>query len=270
MTLITTWKSAARRILPAAWQVPFKYWYEWFRGFLEPEMALLPVLLRPQDCAFDVGANRGAYAYRLARLCAKVELFEPNPACAAVLEAWARHTGGRVNTNRVALSDSVGEAALHIPLDAAGVEHDASASLTPAHPDQNEVRNVTVPLVRLDDLELPPVDLIKIDVEGHELAVLRGSLSTIRKSQPALLVEIEARHLGLQPIAGVFEFIQAQGYQGYFFKSGQLRPVSEFDPSRDQPWPCPAGRRYYNNFLFLSEAKLREGRYAQLPWGGKS
>ena len=47
---------------------------------------------------------------------------------------------------------------------------------------------------RLDDLALGDVGFVKIDVEGHELAVLRGAAETLQRNRPPLLVEAEERH----------------------------------------------------------------------------
>ncbi len=46
-----------------------------------------------------------------------------------------------------------------------------------------------VPLIALDSLNFPRVDLIKIDVEGMEAQVLAGASATIRRCQPLLFVE---------------------------------------------------------------------------------
>jgi FkbM family methyltransferase len=47
--------------------------------------------------------------------------------------------------------------------------------------DDSKVFEIAVPTRRLDDYELDAVGFIKIDVEGHELAVLRGGTETIRR-----------------------------------------------------------------------------------------
>ena len=56
------------------------------------------------------------------------------------------------------------------------------------------VQSIDVPVKRLDDLHLDQVGLIKIDVEGHELAVLRGAADTLTRNRPAVLAEAEERH----------------------------------------------------------------------------
>ena len=85
----TSLKSQIRDLLPMRYQVPAKYWFGWFRGALEEEMKILPLVIRRHDRVIDVGGNRGVYAYRLSRLGARVEVFEPNPICLDVLSSWA-------------------------------------------------------------------------------------------------------------------------------------------------------------------------------------
>jgi hypothetical protein len=74
---------------------------------------------------------------------------------------------------------------LHIPH-----AHGANASLTAGGDDEGE--NVVVRALRVDDV-LPadlPVDVMKIDVEGHELGVLKGARATIARS-PAIRIIME-------------------------------------------------------------------------------
>jgi Methyltransferase FkbM domain len=115
-----------------------------------------------------------------------------------------------------------------------------------------------VQVKRLDDLGLDNVGLIKIDVEGHELAVLRGAAHTLRRHQPTLVIEAEERH---HPgaVAAVTEFLGGLGYTGYFDIDGTRRPINEFDPGIHQSSANIAGWKdgwathgiYVNNFVFL-------------------
>ena len=175
-------------------------------------MKFLTLLVRQDDVAIDIGGNRGVYAYQLWRLGASVEVFEPNPICFSVLESWAVGKPG-VHLHSVALSSRAGSANLHIPIDGAGVEHDASASIEQTGFAQT--RDQLVSLQTLDSYRFENVALIKIDVEGHEYAVLDGASATLTSSRPALLVEIEQRHSG-RPISEVFDKVQSYGYQGFF------------------------------------------------------
>ncbi len=252
-------KGVVRDMLPLRLQVPIKYHYGRLRQELEPEMALLPALVAAGDRVIDVGGNRGTYAYRLATLGARVEVFEPNPICLRVLRDWAEHRGA-VNVHAVALSASNGTAELAIPIDEAGVEHDASASIE--HGVGTDVRLETVPIATLDSFGFRDASLIKIDVEGHELSVIEGGLETIAASSPALLIEIEQRHLS-KPIEESFARITQLGYDGFFLDSGKLVPLAEFDLNRHQVIADFENKiaQYFNNFLFLSSRKISSGQY---------
>jgi len=255
-------KTALRNALPRRWQVPIKYAYGRARGDIEPEMALLPLLASRGERAIDVGGNRGTYAYRLWKLGVRVEIFEPNPHCAAILHSWAAGRD-RVSVHEVALSSRSGTAELHVPVDAQGVEHDASASIEHAAPANSH--DYRVPLRPLDSFGFHDAVLVKIDVEGHESSVIEGAQATLKASTPALLVEIEQRH-NRRPIAEIFGQIEQLGYRGFFLLGGKLVPVSAFDPDTHQSLAAfeGGGRGYHNNFLFLHAKRLDAGRYKVL------
>ncbi|MEX0611483.1 MAG: FkbM family methyltransferase, partial [Pirellulales bacterium] len=117
-------------------------------------------------------------------------------------------------------------------------------------------RSLLVDVTTLDaffaDRPQGPV-FVKIDVEGHELAVLRGARHTLEAHRPTLLVECEARHRSDGDVRPVFEFLQSLGYEGSFFSSGRRRPLAEFDPNLDQARDMNLHRLprgYVNNFAF--------------------
>jgi FkbM family methyltransferase len=214
----------------------------------ERELRLLPDLVDRHRIAIDVGANNGTYAYYLSKL-TKVVAFEPNPRYCWRLSNLPRN----VNVQAVALSDKEGEAILHIPYLPSGGEAHGWASLESV-PGSTEVR---VASRTLDSYGLDP-GFIKIDVEGHEEAVVRGAMDTIRQSKPILLIECEERHnpgatLRLPSMLG------AIGYRGFFYPAGQERtPITQFDPAIHQPAGLDfendldeVRRVYVNNFLFI-------------------
>jgi hypothetical protein len=100
---------------------------------------------------------------------------------------------------------------------------------------------------------LRQVGLIKIDVEGHEFAVINGATQFLTTRQPLLLIEIEARHHQF-PIATIFGRLEALGYRGYYAnpQTATLLPVRDFVVARDQDPAAIATRqfsRYLNNFF---------------------
>lgn len=61
--------------------------------------------------------------------------------------------------------------------------------------------------VTIDSLQLPRVDFIKIDVEGHELEVLWGSRETLKKYHPTLLVEVTSSRT-IEFLCGEMNYLQ--------------------------------------------------------------
>ncbi len=254
-------KLQIRKIIPDSFQVPFKYWYCFIRGYIEPEMALLKKIIKPTSIAIDIGGNRGIYSYYISKLCKRIEIFEPNPTCFNILESWASSIEG-INVHNLALSNEEGISKLFIPIDLNGVEHDSSGSIQKNT--SSNSRFEMVELQRLDAFRFEKIDFIKIDVEGHELSVLEGAKQIINDYKPALLVEIEQRH-NKEPIEEIFNFIKSYGYMGYFFHAGFLENIATFNKLIHQKEKnFNSNDLYINNFLFLSNRGLDEGEYSDL------
>ena len=138
-------------------------------------------LIDPGDRVADVGANVG-YLTSLAAVRAgrdgQVIAFEPHPQVYELLERnaarWRNGAVDNVELHRVALSDRRGEGTL-----VAGPSFEGNmglASLSSDQPTTTGAESITVPLARLDETPgAERLDLLKIDVEGHEPDVLRGA-----------------------------------------------------------------------------------------------
>lgn len=170
---------------------PGIYWRTRYRlrGFEEPELALLPLLCRPGSTVVDVGANFGMYTYWLAAQAGRCVAFEPIPKLAAAL---ARGFGKDVEVQNVALSDQRGTAELIVPRISPGLSTIEPKNRAAAS-QQGSVR-IQVEKRLLDDYSLDDVSFVKIDVEGHEEAVIRGALRLLGAERPNLLLELEERH----------------------------------------------------------------------------
>ncbi|MEW6488312.1 MAG: FkbM family methyltransferase [Thermodesulfobacteriota bacterium] len=242
--------SVVKRHLPPGWVLPASYLNQKLRGNLEPELRLLPSLVRPGSRAIDVGANVGFYSYVLSGLCASVEAFEPLPECALVLEAFG---APNVRVHRVGLSATAGTLTLRVPR-RGGVASPLSASFSVDYEGTQDLHEL--PVLRLDDFGFRDVSFVKIDVEGHELEVLEGGRETIPRERPVLLVEVEQRH-HRRPIAEVFrEILGLGGYEGSFLWRGALRPLEDFryeihqGPFLEEVARGGRAKGYVNNFVF--------------------
>ncbi|WIM85726.1 FkbM family methyltransferase [Candidatus Mycobacterium wuenschmannii] len=183
----------------------------------------------------DVGASWGLFTYHLAHrvgTSGRVYSFEPHPMNAPMLSRLAA-ARPHVHFSPSAVSDAPGHAQLQVPRQQSRLVT-AQASLSHGFDGQGvDVETIDVATVRLDDAIDVDVDFVKIDVEGHELSVLRGGASLFRRSGPSILIEIEQRHLSA-PIGGVFAELEALDYQVFYVTPTALRPIAEFDVERDQ------------------------------------
>lgn len=215
----------------------------------------------------DVGASWGLFSYHLARKVGgsgTVFSYEPHPLNKAALEKLAS-ARPNVHFRPVAVSDTAGSADMQVPV--FGNRHvTAQSSIAHGFEGQHGVRveKVTVPTVRLDDeIGGRPLDFIKVDVEGHEVSVLRGASALLREYLPPMLIEIEQRHLD-HPIGDVFAEIEDIGYTLYFIDGPAIRPIDEFDlethqlssivPNEFTPFSMPDG--YVYNFCAVAKPDL--------------
>jgi FkbM family methyltransferase len=169
----------------------------YFGTYERKESALVRRLLRPGDAVWDVGANVGYYTL-LAAACVgpegRVVGFEPFPAATRRLEANVRLNGfDHVRCVQAAVADTEGRATLFHD----GAQPDGVASLLRAGQGLLEVTCTTLSLDRFqaESGERPP-RLVKVDVEGAEMAVLMGAAGLLSGAEaPMLLVEMEESHV---------------------------------------------------------------------------
>jgi FkbM family methyltransferase len=216
------------------------------RRWGEPELRLLPRLVPPDAVAVDVGAAEGVYSWFLARRARQVHAFEANPESASALRR--RLPGARVHA--CALSDHHGELELRIRV-VAGVPYRGWASVQPTNSfsalPASEIRVMRVPCATLDSFGLKNVGFIKIDVEGHELAVLEGAIATLKASRPLLLIEAEDRHRP-DALRLVRDFLAPLGYRGWFVDGERFMSIDGFVDNASLDASTPAHHR--NNFVF--------------------
>lgn len=203
---------------------------------LEKEMLLLAQLVRPGWICLDVGAAGGTHLWLLSRLVGStghVIGVEPRRRSVAVLRRLQRWFAWRnVTVLRVALAETAGKARLLVPRMVRTEAHlvPGAVGLVASSSVVEEVSQWTLDGL-VERVELPRVDLIKCDVEGAEELVFRGARETLRRWRPAVLVEIEQRHLARygRRADAIPEMLRAHGYRMYRYHRGQLHPVTRID-----------------------------------------
>ncbi|WP_353230615.1 FkbM family methyltransferase [Novosphingobium sp.] len=162
-----------------------------YRQWELPLSAWIAKVCTPDTVFVDVGANIGYFTCLAASRIGRggrgqVHAFEPNPRLADLLRRnlqinWSM---APVAFHECAIADTAGTVHLYVPEGAA-----ANGTLSPPRP-KLAGTGITVNAARLDDLIAPDVavDLLKIDVEGHEFGVLRGAQALLARSPDIRIV----------------------------------------------------------------------------------
>ncbi len=212
----------------------------------ERELELIKIFSDKKKDAIDVGVYRGVYSYQLAKYYKHVYSYEPNPLIYPYLQKNLKKIISNITIENFALSDAIGEIDLRIPkrfksIFKGNIEEIYKLGCASIHKKNKfiEFDSYKVKRQKLDNiLKNKTVGFIKIDVEGHEKEVIKGSIEIIKKNKPILLVEIEERHSKVKPIETI-NFIKNLGYKPYFFKENKLIEVKNPDEFHD-----------INNFVF--------------------
>jgi FkbM family methyltransferase len=162
------------------------------------ELAAFRAALRPGDHALDVGANVGPYTLLFARCVGpsgRVLALEPAP---EAFDGLTRHVAlngfaDRVTPLNVAASDRAGTARLAVD-GFQGTNHLVGGGSTESDRTTDGAASIEVRTVTVDELcereRIRPA-LLKVDVEGAEMAVLRGAAETIRRMGERLSLFVE-------------------------------------------------------------------------------
>ena len=250
-------KSIARSILPTGVATRLRR-RNARRARKDQELELLPAF-SSAGCFVDIGANVGLWSATGARYFSRIVAFEPSQSLALGLQRSLPHN---VEVISVALSDHDGTATFSTPI-LDGAIRDTRATLEATAVEDGSAVVETVKIRTLDSFELADIDLIKIDVEGHEEGVLLGAQKTIDREKPVLIIEIEERH-HLGKSEEIANSLVTLGYNMFYLKDGSLK--ASFAREIEMLQSCSSERsRQINNFIFIHREKLDsyEGRIAE-------
>lgn len=201
------------------------------------EMSFLLHFLRAGELFVDIGANIGTYTVLASAVCgAKVISFEPSPSTYEELvdNVKINRVEGLSESWNMALGEREGSVTFTDDLDT--VNHVLSSS------ESQHRKTVNVPVKRLDDvLAGRQSALIKLDVEGYELAVLKGATTALAGTR-ALIVELNGSGLryGVRD-EDIADLLASHGFTpcAYDPASRRLRTITE--------------RKNYGNVIYVKD-----------------
>lgn len=186
-----------------------------------PLQQMIARVVQPGDCFVDIGANLGMLSLLASSrvgATGKVYAFEPNPRMVERLQRTIEHNQiGNIDVVHAAISDQPGNAELHVY-----GGHPGWGSLSDTGPQGCEVTtSYKVELQSGDDLLANSDErqsmVMKIDVEGHEVPVLRSLQKTLTSRWPLVFCEVVDAHLQRAGYSAalVREQLEQHGYRAF-------------------------------------------------------
>jgi FkbM family methyltransferase len=187
-------------------------------------------ICRPGDCVVDVGANIGFFTLAAARLVGKGGKVYAFEACRETYTLLCKNVSLNFTPNESivlncsAVSSHDGTANFYMDQG-----HHSGASSLRILPGGNAASSV-VKTIALDSLlsELPPIRLVKIDIEGAEMLALSGMKQLLIRDKPFLVLECSdsfLRELG-SSACDLFQYMESMGYRMHRERCGRLLPIT--------------------------------------------
>ena len=204
----------------------------------EREIRVLNLLVDESKASIDIGVYRGVYSYFLTKYSSFVYAFEANPLLHSKLNSSFKNNQ-RIKIENLAVSSAKGYASLRIPIRDIKADYDDDQKyklgIATIHSD-NELKNESfetfekIETISLDEYKFEhPIGFIKIDVEGHELEILKGANNLLKTNKPVMIIEIEERHSGV-PREEIISYVKNIGYEVFHVNERfQVIPITNLD-----------------------------------------
>ncbi len=200
------------------------------------ELQLIRNVLPQCKVVFDVGANIGDWTALALKInpSLNIHCFEPSTATFQRLKAC--NFGENVTLNNFGLSSAYENLPLHVYEDGSGlnslyVRHGLEEGLGLASQSKVEFIRVQTLDGYCQQANIPYIDFLKVDVEGHELEVFKGALSMLSQGK---IKRIQFEYGGCNIDAGVllkdlFEFFEPYHYAFYKIYPNNIRHIPRYD-----------------------------------------
>lgn len=201
-------------------------------GDYEPfQSDLLVGLGKISNHFIDIGANTGFYTLALAMENKNISItaFEPQPSVFADLVLNIELNG--LQQNIVPHNLGVGDKHEVLTMFVPSFTGTVGGSFKDLHAEEGEAAEIQVPVITLDSHVNTPFDLIKIDVEGFEFAVLGGAINSISRYKPTIVVELLRKWM--KPFNTTpqhfMDVLLREGYECLAIKKSKLSSIKFID-----------------------------------------
>jgi FkbM family methyltransferase len=156
-------------------------------------------------CVLDIGAAVGMYSTFWASKCSRLHAYEAVPPVYKQLKKLELDFDN-VTTHNIAMSETVGETSFFV---------DDKRLSNSSFRDLVGGQEIKVKTTTIDNEGHRSVGFIKVDVEGHELEVLKGGIKTLEKDRPVCMVEVYPK-FNNGPVSDTFDFFFERDYKCFY------------------------------------------------------
>jgi len=213
------------------------FWYGYYNRDIVMAMGNI---LHPGMVVFDVGGNIGEIALCAARRvgdAGSVYSFEPIPGLYDTLQYNLSRNGlDQAHPIPVGVSNKVGSARIYV-CGSRGGDGTVNEGLGTLYPSEaTPLLSCEIKLTTLDDfcneMSIDRLDLIKIDVEGSELDVLKGGAETLKRFRPRLIIEVQRQSAEASGATDVEILKHLEGLGYSFFSIGRKAKLQVLYPDQ--------------------------------------
>lgn len=182
--------------------------------------------LRPGDIYIDIGANYGYMAINAKKLVGDlgtVIAIEPDPRALSLLKFNAELNKSRIDIIQKAIADSEGESGFNVATEIglSRLDNLSNDMLGVTMQERIMIQKTTLDKLVADFIPHKDIRLVKMDVEGHELRILRGATQVLANRKTMFMLEINHGALSLNKVTfkDILEFFLTRSYKVFWIHS---------------------------------------------------
>lgn len=206
------------------------FWY----GYYEKELSdLLKKLVNPNDVFVDVGANIGYFSLLVARYFPSANVISFEPVTDLFKKMNENITLNSIE-NIITVNAAAGESNEERELFISGPDNSGMSSFY--EPENYLGYKEKVKVVSIDEWfegsRLSRIDILKLDIEGSELAALKGMKKALQNFKPLLIVEINPATLSMFSLnpADIYDYLGQYGFKGFLIlENSRLKQLNQIE-----------------------------------------